>query len=37
MWKKACFAGCVQTLPNATPQMGNINQFIKIPVTFEPV
>ena len=35
--KKSCFAGCAQTVPNATQPTGKIHPFSKIAVTFEPV
>ena len=35
--KQPCFAGCAQTLPNATPPTDKIHPLSKIAVTFEPV
>ena len=29
LYKQACFAGCEQTLPDATPTKGKINPFFK--------
>ena len=35
--KQACFADCVQSLPDATPPTSKINQFRKTAIPFEPV
>ena len=35
--KQVCFAGCMQTLPNATSSIGKVFIFSKIAVTFEPL
>ena len=35
--KQLCFAGCKQTLPNATQPIGKIQPFSKKADTFEPV
>ena len=35
--KQACFAGCAQTLFDATPPRSEIHPLNKIAVTFEPI
>ena len=34
---QACYAGCAQTLPNATPPIGKVHPFSKMANTFEPI